>query len=446
MDREGSDLSLEECFQQGMELHREGELTNAEEQYRRVLEIDPDHADALQLMGVVAAQLGNFPLAVERARLAISKHPDQPVTYNNLGNMLVELDRYDEAIDAYRNAIHLRPDYAHAHQNLGHVFCRVDQLLDALHAYQRTTELEPENADAWDSLGDSLHKIGRSEEAIDAYRRAIELDPERVPIMHRLGVALRALNRIEEAGAVYRRCLELRPEDPIAEHFLHVCEDGAPTPERVSQEFVEKTFDEFAESFDTVLSDLQYRVPEMLGEVATDHASRRASTELDVVDLGCGTGLCVQPLRAISQRLVGVDLSEKMLAKAKERGGYDDLVRDELTSYLESHAGEFDLAFSADTLMYIGDLRPTFAAASAAVRAGGGLIFSLEKLDEGVETENGYALNVAGRFQHDRETVARWLDEADFEVRTIREEELRDEGRDGVMGYLIEAIRKTDSE
>ncbi|MEL6107343.1 MAG: tetratricopeptide repeat protein [Planctomycetota bacterium] len=446
MDREGSEGCLQDCFEQGMELHRKGELTNAEEQYRRVLDIDPDHADALQLMGVVAAQLGNLPLAVERARLAISKHPDQPVTYNNLGNMLVELDRFDEAIDAYRNAIHLRPDYAHAHQNLGHVFCRVDQLLDALQAYQRSTELEPENADAWDSLGDSMHKIGRAEEAIDAFRRAIELAPERVPIMHRLGVALRSLNRIDEAAAVYRRCLELRPDDPIADHFLHVCEKDAPTPERVSREFVEKTFDEFAESFDTVLSDLQYRVPEMLGEMATDYAEQRGATDLDVVDLGCGTGLCVEPLRAISDRLIGVDLSEKMLAKAEKRGGYDDLVREELTSFLEARIDEFDLAFSADTLMYIGDLRPTLAAAATAVRAEGGLIFSLEKLDGDAATQDGYALNVAGRFQHDRETIVRWLDEAGFEVRAIREEELRDEGREGVMGYLVEAIRKNDSE
>ena len=327
MTQNGSDQCLTDCFREGMELHRRGELTDAEECYQSVLRLDPDHADALQLLGVVAAQLGNFALAVERARLAISKDPNQPVTYNNLGNMLVELDRYDEAIDAYRNAIDLRPDYAHAHHNLGHVFCRVDQLLDALQAYQTTTELDPQNADAWDSLGDSLQKIGRAEEAVDAFRQATELAPERVPILHRLGEALRSLSRLDEAARVYRRCLELRPEDPIATHFIHVCEVDAPTPARVSAEFVAHTFDDFAESFDRVLSDLQYRVPELLGEMAGEFAKEHDAELLDVVDLGCGTGLCAESLRAISRHLTGVDLSQKMLDKAEERGGYDELVR-----------------------------------------------------------------------------------------------------------------------
>ncbi|MEO1527508.1 MAG: tetratricopeptide repeat protein [Planctomycetota bacterium] len=437
-----SGACLADYLNEGMELHRRGELTDAEEQYQNVLKIDPDHSDALQLLGVVAAQLGNFSLAVERAELAISKDPNQPVTYNNLGNMLVELDRFDDAIDAYKNAIHLRPDYAHAHQNLGHVLCRVDQLLDALQAYQTTTELDPENPDAWDAYADSLHKIGRTEESVEAFQRAIDLAPERVPFLHRLGAALRSLSRLDEAASIYHRCLELKPTDPIAKHFVHVCQVGAPTPERVSAEFVEKTFDDFAESFDTVLSDLKYRVPEMLGEMATTFAQQHGADRLDVVDLGCGTGLCAEALRAVSDRLTGVDLSQKMLDKAAERGGYDELVRDELTTYLEGRSDEFDLAFSADTLMYIGDLRATFAAAADALRPRGGLIFSLESLDDEVNSDHGYLLNASGRFQHKKAVIVGWLEDAGFAVDQIESARLRDEGRESVTGYLVVATRQ----
>ena len=203
-----------------------------------------------------------------------------------------------------------------------------------------------------------------------------------------------------------------------------------------------KTFDDFAASFDTVLADLDYQVPKLLGDVVQSIAGEEESKEWDIIDLGCGTGLCCQFLRPFAKRLVGVDLSSKMLDKAEERGGYDDLVHADLTEYLSDCATTFDLVFSADTLMYLGDLGRVFDGVASVLNPGGAFIFSLEKLGgDDIKDHEGYRLDRTGRFQHTRESILDWLRSSGLAVESIREERLRDEGRLTVKGYLVHARR-----
>lgn len=91
---------------------------------------------------------------------------------------------------------------------------------------------------------------------------------------------------------------------------------------------------------------------------------------LDMLDAGCGTDLCGPLLRAQARRLVGVDLSSGMVAKARARVGYDELVVAQLTAYLQVHSDAYDVVVSTDTLIYFGDLSPVFAAALGALRPG----------------------------------------------------------------------------
>ena len=97
-----------------------------------------------------------------------------------------------------------------------------------------------------------------------------------------------------------------------------------------------------------------------------------------MLDAGCGTGLCGPLLAPYARRLVGVDLSEGMLALAKEKNVYDALMKSELTDYLRDHAAAFDVIVSADTLVYFGDLEDVLAAAAGALRPNGLFIFTLE--------------------------------------------------------------------
>ena len=144
--------------------------------------------------------------------------------------------------------------------------------------------------------------------------------------------------------------------------MLAAC-SGRDVPARASDAFIEKTFDSFAASFDAKLAKLSYRAPALVAEMLAD-SDVEASKSLDVLDAGCGTGLCGPLIAPYARRLVGVDLSARMLAQARARNVYDELVKRELTAYLRDSTGAFDVIVSADTLVYFGPLEDVVAAVS----------------------------------------------------------------------------------
>src|SRR5207302_1633468 len=106
-----------------------------------------------------------------------------------------------------------------------------------------------------------------------------------------------------------------------------------------------------------------------------------ALRDLDVLDLGCGTGLAGELFRPLSRRLDGVDLSPRMLAQAATRGVYDRLAAGDLLTHLGGTGDRYHLVLAADVFVYLGDLAPVFAAARLVLRAGGWLAFTVEASD-----------------------------------------------------------------
>jgi predicted TPR repeat methyltransferase len=161
---------------------------------------------------------------------------------------------------------------------------------------------------------------------------------------------------------------------------------------------------------------------------------------LDIVDAGCGTGLLAQYLRPYARQLVGVDLSPRMLEKARARG-YDRLVEAELASFLRSEPDAFDLVASSDTLVYFGDLSVVLAAARTALRPGGKLIFTLEHAIGAEDLPPGYRIHPHGRYSHTEPYVRGRVAEAGFEVIAIEQAHLRREGGRYVDGLVVAASR-----
>jgi predicted TPR repeat methyltransferase len=209
---------------------------------------------------------------------------------------------------------------------------------------------------------------------------------------------------------------------------------GRDVPARASDGFIEQTFDSFAGSFDSKLAKLQYRAPALVAEMLADSCGE-ASKSLDVLDAGCGTGLCGPLVAPYARHLVGVDLSARMLAQADARKVYDELFKVELTLYLRDNPGEFDAIVSADTLVYFGPLQDVVAAAAAALRPGGRLVFTVEALiDSG--SDAGYAIGHHGRYSHSRQYVERVLAEANLRSEIVPAD-LRLEAGDPVAGLVV---------
>jgi predicted TPR repeat methyltransferase len=429
-------LTIDNAVEFGIRLLQQGDVAAAAEIYRQVLSGRPDHVDALHFLGVSEHQLGRSEVALELLGRAVDLAPEHPDVHNNLGNVLRQLGRLEDAEKEYKKALELRPQDANALNNLATILRERGQLEEAVGLYHEVIALEPEHYEAHENLGRALRSLNRLDEALAAHEKALRLRPRHGGAYRELGAVYYALGRIEESAAIYRLWLGVDPGHPVAQHMLAAC-SGEDVPVRASDDFVRESFDVFASHFDKTLAGLGYRAPELVGE-AVERALGSGQGTLAVLDVGCGTGLCAPLLRPHAARLVGVDLSQKMLNRAEERRLYDELVAAELTAYLAEHPAAYDLVVSADTLVYFGGLEDVAAGASSSIRPGGHLIFTVER-SEPEEAPDGYRIHPHGRYSHTEPYLQRVLGEAGFEVTDLRPVELRLEAKIPVRGSLVTA-------
>jgi predicted TPR repeat methyltransferase len=302
-------------------------------------------------------------------------------------------------------------------------------------------EIFPKYSEAYNNLANSLLDQGNAEEAEACWRKAIELKPDCADAYGNLGMMLYEKGRLDEAATILKQWLEYAPENPIARHMA-ASFTGENVPTRAGDDFIRYSFDHFARTFETKLRNLEYRAPELVAE-AVQKAFGEPQANLDLIDAGCGTGWCGPLLRPYARRLIGVDLSSAMLAKARERQVYDELIEAELTAYLSTSAAEScDLVASADTLVYFGDLQPISAAIARVLRPGGFLIFTVEKAGEDVSMKNGFFLQPHGRYCHLEHYVRHVIQEASLSLRELTPCVLRMELGKPVQGMLVTASKE----
>ena len=394
-------LSVDEALSVAVALQQAEQWAAAAEIYETILEIVPDHAGALHFSGVLAHQQELADEAVALIARSLELEPDRPDWHSNFGIVLQDRLRLDDAITAYERAIALDENHANAHNNLGVVFRANGRVADAEAAYRAAIEIDPDHADAHHNLGVLLNGLGREAEAARCFSKVITLRPKHPEARRLLALAHYTLGEVDKAIEIFDEWLQEEPDDPIARHMLAAC-SGRDMPDRASDAFIETTFDSFAASFDAKLASLAYRAPALVAEMLA-RSGVEASQAFDVVDAGCGTGLCGQLVAPYARRLVGVDLSESMLARARERNVYDELVKHELTAFLQDTPESFDVIVSADTLVYFGPLDAVTAAAANALRPGGVLVFTVEELS-GTAGKAGYSLSPNGRYRHSAES------------------------------------------
>jgi predicted TPR repeat methyltransferase len=311
------------------------------------------------------------------------------------------------------------------------------RVAEAEAAYRAAIRIDPEHSDAYNNLGVLLNGQQRQREAALCFSKVITLRPRYPEARRLLAIAYSTLGEVDKAVEVCEEWVQDDPDDPIARHTLAAC-SGRDVPLRASDEYIERTFDSFAASFDAKLAQLLYRAPALVASMLED-AGLSVSRSLDVLDAGCGTGLCGPLIAPYARRLVGVDLSGGMLEQSRARDVYDDLARCELTAYLRNHTGAFDVIVSADTLVYFGPLDEVVSAAGTALRKRGLLIFTVEELpDPGRDAE--YAISPNGRYRHARRYVERVLADAGLRP-VIVPADLRLEAGEPVPGLVVRGAK-----
>jgi predicted TPR repeat methyltransferase len=428
-----------ELIARGLEHHRAGRLIEAERCYRAAFEKSPRFPEAAHLLGRVLYDLQKPEEALPWLEKAALLGPTRANALNDLGNLLQELGRPQEAEDAYRWVLELEPDNADAHGNLGTALKELGRLDEAIDAYRRAIELDSKHFGAYFNLGNLLKQEERFEEAASAYRQAVRIDPRQSDAHRNLCAALKSLGDWERAAEACREWLDREPDNPVARHMMAAF-SGEETPTRAADEYVVRVFDDFAATFDQQLASLNNSGPQRIAEALAEEGLTPTGV-LDVLDAGCGTGLCGPILRPYAGRLSGVDLSERMLQKARQRNVYDKLTTAELTAFIAARPKTYDLIVSADTLVYFGRLEPVLAAVHSSLRPGGRFVFTLERMETPPDDNFSYRLNRHGRYTHSPDYVDGCLSECGLRLLRSKSVDLREQAGRSVVGLLVTAAR-----
>lgn len=166
-----------ELRQQGFAAQDAGNFSQAEQLFRRIINIDPNNSAAHNSLGIALASQGNFAEASTNFRTAIRLNSNSTQAHNNLGNVLNEQGNLPEAIASYRAAIQIDPDYATAYYNLGIVLRKQGNLSEAIASYRNAIRLNPDYTNAYFNLGNILASQGNFAEAVTNFRNAVRLNP-----------------------------------------------------------------------------------------------------------------------------------------------------------------------------------------------------------------------------------------------------------------------------
>lgn len=427
-------------FDFALQHHHAGRLPKARQVYKKILKANPQHTDTLHMLGLLEHQSGDNDTAIRLLTRAVEQGPASAELFTNLGSALQAENNYDEAITAFQRAIEVNPGFALAHNNLGNALRAVGDQNAAASAFRCAIEIAPNFALAHYNLGDLLHAQGKHDEAIVSMRRALALEPGFADACNSLATMLMEQGAVDEARELFERTLQLDNKNSSAQHMLAAIKGS--TTETAPPGYVVGLFDGCAEYFEQHLVDeLDYKAPQDL----YDAVSRLIDSDqkiLDVMDLGCGTGLCGPLFRGMARTLVGVDLSPGMLAKAGQRNLYDQLVTGDITQELHKGKEAYDLILAADVFIYVGGLEKMFEAIGAALRPSGLFAFSLEAEEGG----DGVVLRPTGRYAHSIGYIRGLAEAAGLREVCLDESVLRMDKGQPIEGYIVVLVKsKEDS-
>ena len=400
--------------------------------YQKAIGVDPAQADAHYNLGILHYRQGEQAQALACYQAAVQIDPAHAASLYNLGIIHFERSEYEQAAARYEQALVARPSDVDTLYNLAFTRAKQGQLADAALHYHAAIELAPEDAELHNALGSTLRKLEEPELAEGYYRQAVSLRPDFGSAWTNLATILHVLGRYEEALDCYSQAIELGDRTESADYMMAALTDS--NRQTSPRGYVRDLFDGYAENFDqSLVGNLEYNVPGLLHKaclavVGAERCFRNAA------DLGCGTGLAGVEFRGMVELLSGVDLAEKMVAKAAERGIYDQLVCSDISDFLAAgNDSDFDLVFAADVLIYLGELEDFFRQVRQRLEPDGYLVFSTEILTGAGD----YRLQKSGRYAHSEGYIRDLSARYGFTVAGCQEANLRKEKDQWLRGYLV---------
>lgn len=410
-------------------LTKQGEFEEAIDVLEKALPYHPEHAQIRAHLGQLCLRVSRYTQAIEHSEACLALDPDNVEAHHQLAVALTHEDCYDEAVLHYHETLKRDPEHAEALHNLGALYLVKREPDLALTCYLRLLLLKPD-LDTYYNLGVIYFYQDKHEDAINYFSEVLALDPNHLNAHLNLGACCIKKENFAKAIEHYKIASSLKPNDPEILYILSALTqenlpNTTPTP------YIENLFDQYAPHFDQHLTKyLNYAVPDILLKAVTNVVGAKEAG-WDVLDLGCGTGLCGQRFQPFAKRLIGVDLSEKMLEMAGEKAVYDVLEKMDIHAAIEKYA-PLDLIIAGDVLGYIGDLERLFALVKNGLREKGIFAFTIEKM-----YGDRFGLQPNARFAHSKAYIHELAAKCGLTIVCEENAVLRMQKQEQVVGYVF---------
>jgi predicted TPR repeat methyltransferase len=394
------------ALQRAANLQQAGRIDEAAHIYREMLRANPAHFEAMYSLGLLQVQMGRVDDGQILIGNALRLNPRFAEGWCARGIVLLQLRRREEAIVCFDKALSIMPGFIDALASRATALLELGRLEEALASFDRVLALKPDHAISWNNRGNTFVAMRRHEEAVESFDKALALRPDLETAKANRELALLELRKLTRLPPTMARTL----------------------------------FDDFSSHYDeTMLETLGYRGHAHVRTLA-EQVVPNLKPPMRILDLGSGTGLVGEAFKDIAAggRLDGIDLAPRMIEAARARGIYDALILGDLETVLAEEGEGYDLILSADTMIYIGDLRPTFSGVAKRLLPGGFYVFACESKASG-----DWEQTEANRFRHSESYLRTESTRAGLEFVRLMACSLRNESGKPVPGFAV-ALRKPD--
>ena len=362
------------------------------------LEALQNRALALEARGEV-----DEPLALHERLIELQ--PTNSRHYAAAGILLLQKRRFKESADRFGQAIFYNNQFPEAYHGLASALLQLGHLDLAAEACATATKHNPQLTPAYATWANILQLAGKTDQALAALDQGLAANPNSEELLF-------------ERAALRGESFPAMPPETII-----------------------RLFDQAAPSFDQhLVGDLHYQGPTYLRQAIDAVAAQDAvasNRNFNILDLGCGTGLCGVAFKDISARLVGIDLAPNMVAQTKSRAIYHQVHHADLLHFLSSTPpNQFDLILAADVVVYTGDLEPTFAAIARILPTAGLFAFTTEKA-ENTPGSPPFTLQPTTRFAHSLPYLQSLAKSHNLQIVFSQERPLRTELQSPIPAWIV---------
>lgn len=411
----------------------QGKLQEAAKSLNAAIEADPSDARIFLLGSRLAEFAGNAKGALETAQKATKLAP-------NWGRGLVELAglnlRQGDPAQAVKNAtqaVDKEPNDLIVVSLAADVAQGAGEMMQALEWLVLASKLTPKNIEFKHLIAKNQMLVGDPSAALSTFSEILAETPrDKRALLGRIQAAM-DLRDLTSAMADSEALLSIEPENQVAKFWGELA--SGVVPKTLPEDLVTDLYRDFAPNFDRyVVKMLGYQLPRQVAEMILQ---RYPDRQLNLLDLGCGTGLLGACLGKIRGAMVGVDVSDAMLDQAQRHGVYDKFHRVNLVDALaETPNALYDVITACDVFLYVGDLADCIFNAHRVLRSNGHLIFSCEATSN---EEDQMALRPGPRFAHAKAHVELLCRNSGFDAVDVSDVVLRTERGQPVIGFVVVA-------